>query len=220
MRTTKHARKSGVTTVKKDGKIVGNIGRGKTKTPKAVEEIKSKVGQPEQPNTTANTKSCVTKQYEHFQNLEKPMCKICGQRSHQATHEKSYNHRHRQSCPICRKKINEYIQTVGLYGDSIVLERCQILEEGAQAVTRAKANYDAAERAYLIGVATEDTKELDKAIDTLHSLPEENKPKNFKDKDVPQLTEFFLTARKDLREKLPGFFYFRFVVFPSSVLGG
>lgn len=33
MGTTKHTRKTGATTVKKDGKIVGNIGKGKTKTP-------------------------------------------------------------------------------------------------------------------------------------------------------------------------------------------
>lgn len=33
MSVSKHSRKSGATTVKKNGKIVGNIGRGKTKTP-------------------------------------------------------------------------------------------------------------------------------------------------------------------------------------------
>lgn len=35
MGTTKHPRKSGATTIKKDGKIVGNIGQGKKHIPTA-----------------------------------------------------------------------------------------------------------------------------------------------------------------------------------------
>ena len=60
-KTTKHVRKNGATTVKQDGKIVANIGAGKTKPP---QPINAKTAHMHTPTSTKTPSSIVAAQHK------------------------------------------------------------------------------------------------------------------------------------------------------------
>ena len=65
-KTSKHKRKSGATTIKHDGKIVGNIGRGKTNVPISNENISLSRTQ-----KIVDTDSLIAQKAEKFAMLQK-----------------------------------------------------------------------------------------------------------------------------------------------------
>lgn len=127
----------------------------------------------------------------------KQVCDICFQRVG-STHEESTYHQHCLRCEECRSKAKEKHETG--YDGRI---KCQNASLSKAIRKSGGANFYDAERLMMEIIAAPSEQDAKKKIQEFIQLDEKKKPKNFKNNNPQEMKEFFLTARRQLREMFP-----------------